>query len=208
VDTLANLNMSQTITIGLTGGIAMGKSIVAKHLVDRYGWIVLDADLIARDAVLPGSPILQSIARRYGSALIQPDGSLDRQQLGTIVFADSQERHWLEQQIHPFVREQLQRGRDQAIRFQEKAVVLMVPLLFEAGMADLVDQVWVVACTEAQQIQHLIQRDGLTEAQAKARIASQMPIAEKRQRADRVFENDGTLATLLTQVDEAVTQIG
>lgn len=208
MDTLANLNMSQTITIGLTGGIAMGKSIVAKHLVDRYGWIVLDADLIARDAVLPGSPILQSIARRYGSALIQPDGSLDRQQLGTIVFADSQERHWLEQQIHPFVREQLQRGRDQAIRFQEKAVVLMVPLLFEAGMADLVDQVWVVACTEAQQIQHLIQRDGLTEAQAKARIASQMPIAEKRQRADRVFENDGTLATLLTQVDEAVTQIG
>jgi dephospho-CoA kinase len=200
--------MAQTITIGLTGGIAMGKSLVAKHLVDRYGWIVLDADLIARDAVLPGSPILQSIASRYGNALIQADGSLDRKQLGAIVFADSQERRWLEQQIHPFVHEQLQKGRDQAIQIQEKAIALMVPLLFEAGMADLVDRVWVVACAEAQQIQHLIQRDGLTEAQAKARIASQMPIAEKCQRADRVFDNNATVSQLLTQVDAAVTQIG
>jgi dephospho-CoA kinase len=194
-----------TLTIGLTGGIAMGKTTVSNHLANHHGLTVLDADRYAHQAVAPGSPILQQIVDRYSPSILQPDGSLDRAQLGAIIFNDSQERQWLEAQIHPFVREGMLHDRDQAYQTHpNRPVIFVIPLLFEAGMTHLVDTVWVIACPPEQQLARLIERNGLTEAAAQARIASQMPIAEKIAQADLVLDNSSTVENLLAEVDRAV----
>ncbi len=197
-------NILKKCAIGLTGGIAMGKTTVSNYLADRYQWPILDADIYAREAVAVGSPVLGRIADRYPDVL-NPDGSLDRAKLGAIVFAQPGERQWLEQQIHPFVRDRLiqERDRHQASN-PDVPVVLVVPLLFEVEMTDLVDQIWVIYCPRAHQLQQLMQRDGLTQTQATDRIASQMPIEDKCDRADVVLDNSGTPAALLAQVDAAI----
>jgi dephospho-CoA kinase len=201
---MSSANVPKNYMIGLTGGIAMGKTTVSNYLADRYQLPVLDADIYAREAVAPGSPVLARIADRFPDVL-QADGRIDRAKLGAIVFAQPEERAWLEQQIHPFVRDRLiqERNRHQAAN-PDVAVVLVVPLLFEVKMTDLVDQIWVIYCPRAHQLQQLMQRDGLTLDQAAARIASQMPIADKCDRADVVLDNSGTPAALLAQVDAAI----
>jgi dephospho-CoA kinase len=200
-------NALQKCTIGLTGGIAMGKTTVSNYLADRYHWPILDADIYAREAVAVGSPVLSRIADRFPGVL-QADGSLDRAKLGAIVFAQPEERQWLEQQIHPFVHDRLIQERD---RYQASnpgvPVVLVVPLLFEAEMTDLVDQIWVIYCPRAHQLQQLMQRDGLTLDQAEARIVSQMPIEDKCDRADIVLDNATTTSALLAQVDAAISSL-
>jgi dephospho-CoA kinase len=194
-----------TITIGLTGGIAMGKTTVSHHLANHHGLTVLDADQYAHQAVAPGSPILQQIIDRYSPSILQPDGQLDRPQLGSIIFNDRQERQWLEAQIHPFVRAGMLRDRDQAHQtYPNRPVIFVIPLLFETGMTNLVDTVWVIACPPEQQLARLIERNGLTEAAAQARIDSQMPIAAKIAQADLVLDNSSTVENLLMQVDRAV----
>jgi dephospho-CoA kinase len=200
-------NVLKKRTIGLTGGIAMGKTTVSNYLADRYQWPILDADVYAREAVAVGSPVLGRIADRFPGVLAA-DGSLDRAKLGAIVFAQAEERAWLEQQIHPFVRDRLIQERD---RYQasnpDVPVVLVVPLLFEVEMTDLVEQIWVIYCPRAHQLQQLMQRDGLTLDQAEARIASQMPIATKCDRADVVLDNSTTTSALLAQVDAAIASL-
>ncbi len=200
-------NVLKKCTIGLTGGIAMGKTTVSNYLADRYQLPILDADIYAREAVAVSSPVLNRVADRFPGVL-QADGSLDRAKLGAIVFAQPEERQWLEQQIHPFVRDRMiqERNRHQGLR-PDVPVVLVVPLLFEVGMTDLVDQIWVIYCPRAHQLQQLMQRDGLTLDQAEARIASQMPIADKRDRANVVLDNSGTPAALLAQVDAAIAPL-
>jgi dephospho-CoA kinase len=204
---MPSANALKKITIGLTGGIAMGKTTVANYLADRYQLPILDADIYAREAVAVGSPVLGRIADRWPGVL-QADGSLDRAKLGAIVFAQPEERAWLEQQIHPFVRDRLIQERDwyQASN-PYVPVVLVVPLLFEVEMTDLVDQIWVIYCPRAHQLQQLMQRDGLTLDQAEARIASQMPIAQKCDRAHVVLDNSTTTSALLTQVDAAIAPL-
>ncbi|NJN48966.1 MAG: dephospho-CoA kinase [Alkalinema sp. RL_2_19] len=192
------------LTIGLTGGIAMGKTTVSQYLADRYHLPIVDADIYARDAVAVGSPVLAQIAQRYGD-ILQTDGSLDRAKLGAIVFNQPQERQWLEAQIHPIVRDRLCQTRDQCQRSNpENPVILVVPLLFEAEMTDLVDEIWVIYCPEAHQLQQLMQRDQLSREQAAARIASQMPIQAKCDRANVVLDNSSTTEALLRQVDRAI----
>ncbi len=195
--------------IGLTGGIGMGKTTVSNYLAQTYHLPVLDADIFAREAVMPGTAVLESIVARYGSGVLLPDGSLDRKRLGDIVFNSPAERLWLEQQIHPYVRDRL----EQALHIpplcdvvQTPIVVLVIPLLFEARMTDLVTETWVVQCDRAQQIERLIQRDRLTLEQAQARINSQMAIQKKIARADVVIENSGSMEELLQQVDRALAQ--
>ncbi|MBE9031895.1 dephospho-CoA kinase [filamentous cyanobacterium LEGE 11480] len=192
------------LAIGLTGGIAMGKTTVSQYLADRYQLPILDADLYAREAVAVGSPVLTQIADRY-AGILQADGSLDRSKLGSIVFQQPAEKQWLEAQIHPFVRDRLQSERN---RYQQadpqRPVVVVVPLLFEAEMTDLVDQIWVIYCPREHQLRQLMQRDQLTPEQATARIASQMPIEQKCDRADVVLSNSSTTAALLRQVDRAI----
>ena len=188
--------------IGLTGGIGTGKSTVANYLAQTYHLPILDADIYARDAVQLGSPILQAIAHRYSDDILLADGRLNRQQLGQIIFQQPEERHWLEEQIHPYVRDRLVEAIAQ-FSPQYSSIVLVIPLLFEAGMTDLVTETWVVSCSESQQLARLIQRDGLTRTQAIARIKSQMPLSAKIAQADIVLDNS-TLEALRQQVDRAM----
>uniref|UniRef100_B8HTM8 Dephospho-CoA kinase n=1 Tax=Cyanothece sp. (strain PCC 7425 / ATCC 29141) TaxID=395961 RepID=B8HTM8_CYAP4 len=187
--------------IGLTGGIATGKSTVANYLKTTYGVPLLDADLYARQVVEPGSLVWQAIVQRYGRQIALADGQLDRVRLGEIIFSQPAERLWLEAQIHPQVRDRLQ--QDSQALSAEPALVMVIPLLFEARMTDLVTEIWVVTCPATQQLERLIARNALTPLQAQARINSQMPLEQKVAAADIVLNNSSTPAALFQQVDRA-----
>ena len=191
-------------TIGLTGGIATGKSTVADYLARQHHLPVLDADVYARQAVEPGSAVLGAIAHRYGSSILQADGTLNRGQLGEIVFNDPAEKRWLEQQIHPVVRQCF--ATAMAELGEAAIVVQVIPLLFEANLTDQVSEIWVVSCPLDQQRQRLMARNGLSPEQADARIGSQLPLAGKVARADVVIDNDADLPTLFRRVDQALQQ--
>jgi dephospho-CoA kinase len=187
--------------IGLTGGIATGKTTVTNYLANTYNLPILDADIYAREAVSLGSPILGAIAQRYGEQILLPDGSLNRPKLGEIIFNRQNERNWIENLIHPDVRDRFLKTIAQS---SSQTLVLVVPLLFEAGMTDLVTEIWVVRCSQEQQLQRLIQRNHLNKEQAQARINSQLSIEEKVAHADVVLDNSYTLEGLLKQVDVAL----
>ncbi|MDZ7992250.1 MAG: dephospho-CoA kinase [Nostoc sp. EfeVER01] len=187
--------------IGLTGGIATGKTTVTNYLASTYNLPILDADIYAREAVSLGSPILGAIAQRYGEQILLPDGSLNRQKLGEIIFNRQDERKWIDNLIHPDVRDRFLKAIAQS---SSQILVLVVPLLFEAGMTDLVTEIWVVRCSQEQQLQRLIQRNHLNTEQARARINSQLSIEEKIAHADVVLDNSSTLEVLLKQIDVAL----
>lgn len=197
-------NNSKSRIIGLTGGISTGKSTVSQYLATEYHLPILDADIYAREAVQLGSPILNAIAQRYGTNILQADGTLNRQQLARIIFNSPTEKQWLEAQIHPYVRD---RFEQEINKLSVPIVVLVIPLLFEAEMTALVTEIWVVSCSLQQQIVRLMQRDNLTAEQAKARINSQMPLSEKCDRADVVLDNSSTLADLRQQLDLAIKKM-
>ena len=200
--------------IGLTGGIATGKSSAGHWLASVAGLPVLDADRYAREALAPGSPGAKAVLERYGAAVLEPAGAasgaceaamvLARSALGRIVFNDPAERLWLEQLIHPEVRarfdQELAAGADAPV------LVLMVPLLFEAGLTGLCSEVWLVDCDEDQQLQRLIARDHCSEAEARARIAAQWPLEEKRPLADCLLNNSGSPIELVRQLAIALTR--
>jgi dephospho-CoA kinase len=193
--------------IGLTGGIATGKSTVGELLAAR-GLPVLDADQFAREALAPGSAGARQVLEHFGervraSGVGEPtQPAIDRGALGRIVFADAGERRWLERLVHPLVRArfaaELERLR------QEPVVVLMIPLLFEAGLEALCSEVWLVDCDEEQQLQRLMGREGLEEAEARRRIGTQWPLARKRALADVVIDNRGDRAQLAAAVERAL----
>ncbi len=186
--------------IGLTGGIATGKTTVANYLATTYQLPIFDADIYAREAVAAGTPICEAIATRYGSQILLSDGNLDRQQLAEIIFNDREERTWVEGLIHPQVRD---RFLHESQALSVPIVVFVVPLLFETGMTNLVTEIWVVYCSPEQQLQRLIQRNNLTREQAAVRISNQLPITEKVALADVVLDNSATLEVLLQQVQVA-----
>lgn len=197
--------MSRPLRLGITGGIACGKSVVAAYLQQRYGVPIVDADVLARQAVAVGTPIYQAIVDRYGDKIRRSDGTLNRPRLGEIVFAQPQERQWLEAQIHPWVIAAMER----AIRACDQALMaLVIPLLFEAHLEGLVDHIWVVAATPEQQLARLEQRDRLSGHAAAQRLASQLPLEEKIRRADMVLWNTGSLEELYRQVDQAFSLLG
>jgi dephospho-CoA kinase len=189
--------------IGLTGGIATGKTTVANYLASAYNLPILDADIYARDAVAVGSPILNAIAQRYGTQILLSDGNLNRQKLGEIIFDRQDERNWVENLIHPYVGDRFFKAIAES---SAPTLVLVIPLLFEAHMANFMTEIWVVSCSEPQQLQRLIQRNHLTPEQAQARINSQITITEKVALADVVLDNSSTLEILLKQVDVALAQ--
>lgn len=191
---------------GLTGGIGSGKSTVARLLRER-GVPVVDADELAREAVAPGSTGLAEVVDAFGPGVLGPDGALDRQKLGDLVFADPAARKRLNAITHPIVR-QLSQDRFLALAAQGVELAAYdVPLLFEVGLDAVLKPTVVVASSEAKQIERVRARDGLSEAAARARIAAQLPLDEKRRRADHVLENDGTLAELEQQVDALVQRL-
>lgn len=170
--------------IGLTGGIATGKSSVAKAL-EELGASILDADVIAREVVEPGTPAFEEISKAFPETI--REGRIDRKKLGCIVFGDPQKRQLLNGIVHPRIIQDIRRRLEES---PAPLVVLVVPLLFEAGMETLVDEVWVVKVSEETQRERLMQRDQLTEAAARERIQSQWPLAEKIRRADVVIDNE------------------
>lgn len=187
----------------------MGKTRVSEYLATTYKVPILDADIYAREAVLPDSLVLQGIVERYGSGVLLPDRSLNRQRLGEIIFSSPAERLWVEQCIHPYVRDRLVQAVNNPPlndSQQHPIVVMVVPLLFEARMTDLVTETWVVICSEAQQIERLMNRDRLTLEQAQARINSQMEITKKKIHATVVVDNSSTPEALYRQVDRHIAQ--
>jgi dephospho-CoA kinase len=191
---------------GLTGGIGSGKSSVAA-LLREHGVPVVDADELAREAVAPGSPGLAELTRAFGSEVLGPDGALDRKRVGSLVFADPAARKRLNAITHPIVR-QLSQERFAALERDGVALAAYdVPLLFEVGLDQVLRPVVVVAASHETQVARVMARDGLSRDEAEARIAAQLPLAQKRARADHVLENDGSRAELSRQVSELVAKL-
>lgn len=188
--------------IGLTGGIACGKSTVAAMLSER-GAFVVDADRIAREVVMPGEPALAEVASNFGQAVIREDGTLDRRKLGEIVFADPDKRRRLESILHPAIRERMwARIREAKRRDPGWIVAADIPLLYESGQQGQYDGVLVVYVPRETQIRRLLARNPeLSEAQARARIDAQMDIERKKELADWVIDNSGSLESTERQVE-------
>ncbi|MFO0136601.1 MAG: dephospho-CoA kinase [Cyanobacteriota bacterium] len=199
----ARFQASEQRRIGLTGGIATGKSTVGQLLAGRFGLPVLDADRFARGALAPSSPAARAVLARYGKPVAAGAGdAIDRAALGRIVFADPLERRWLEQLVHPLVRQSFEAELERLAH--APVVVLMIPLLFETGLESLCSEVWLVTCRPATQLQRLIGRDGLPEHEARRRIAAQWPLARKQALADRLIHNDGDPEALQQQLTAAL----
>jgi dephospho-CoA kinase len=177
--------------VALTGGIATGKSHVRAQF-EQLGVPTIDADTLARDVVAAGTPGLKAVVSRFGQGVLDETGSLDRRKLGSIVFSDPVARRDLEAIIHPAVRSAIdawfQSLGDRAPGF----AVADIPLLYETGRHREFDAVVVTACDPATQLTRIMARDGITEAEARARIAAQLPIAEKAGLADHVIRTDGS----------------
>lgn len=181
--------------IGLTGGIASGKSTAAR-LLEEFGAPVVDADLLARQAVAPGSPALAAIVDAFGSGVLQADGTLDRVALGREVFALPEARATLERIVHPEVRRLARERLRKLERSGAQVVFYMAPLLIEAGADTLCDEIWVVDVDEATQEKRVMARDGLSRQEVRQRTAAQMPLAEKAIRGDVIIDNRETVAEL------------
>ena len=188
--------------IGLTGGIASGKSTVAR-LLEKLGAKVVDADQLSRDAVEPGTAAHAAIIEAFGAGIRNPDGTIDRGRLGALVFADRDARRRLESITHPAIarlaEDQLNRLREEDVR----VAIYMAPLLIEAGVTGRVDEIWVVYVDREIQVERLMARDNVSREDALRRIDSQMPMEEKRRYGKVVIDNRGTFEETAHQVYEA-----
>lgn len=192
--------------IGLTGGIATGKSYVRSRF-KALGVPTIDADVLAREAVAPGSDGLAAVVARFGAGVLDPTSALDRRTLATIVFADPDARHALEQIVHPFVRARAEawfRSLDPA---RHPFAIADIPLLYETGGETLYDAVIVAACEPEEQVRRIVARDHVTEAEARQRLAAQLPIDEKVRRADYVIRTDGSHEETERQVREILDRL-
>ena len=189
------------LIIGLTGNIASGKSIVSQYLKE-LGAEIIDADIIAREIVEPGTPALAEIREEFGQQVLNQDGTLNRKYLGSIVFADVQALKKLNQITHPRIREVIDSKIKKYTINQspERLLVIDAALLIEFGIHRMVDMVWVVQVKPDLQLQRVMQRDKLSEVQARHRIDSQMPQSEKIKYADKVIYNNSTVEELRSAV--------
>ncbi|MDR3190735.1 MAG: dephospho-CoA kinase [Lactobacillaceae bacterium] len=192
--------------LGLTGGIATGKSTVANYL-KTMGIPVIDADVTAREVVEPGQPALLDIVAEFGPQMLQADGSLNRAELGKIVFSDPQKLARLNAITHPRIAELTQIKQHEYEEKHTPLVVFDVPLMFEVGKNVEMDQVMVVTVPKAIQLERLIKRNQLTPSEANQRIEAQMPLSAKAALADYIIHNDGTEAETQTQVQAILNQL-
>ncbi len=192
--------------IGLTGNIACGKSTVLSMLKE-HGAAVIDADQVTRQVQRPGEPVYRQIVETFGEAiLVEPGGPINRQRLGAIVFSDPQALRRLEQIVHPAVHARILAWLDDVATYARVAVIDAVKLL-EAGWKQVCDAVWVVTCTPDQQLRRLMETRGMSEAEARMRIAAQPPQESRVAQADVVIDNSGSLDATRAQVDAAWAQI-
>ncbi|GLY82605.1 dephospho-CoA kinase [Actinoallomurus iriomotensis] len=187
------------LRVGLTGGIGSGKSEVSRRLV-ALGAVLVDADAVAREVVEPGTPGLAAVVEEFGEQILLPDGGLDRERLGAIVFADDARRERLNAIVHPLVGRRMQELVDEAPA--DAIVVYDVPLLTENDLAGLYDLVVVVDAPVEEQVRRLTELRGMTEDAARARIAAQATRERRRAIADRIIDNSGSLESLAAQVDD------
>ncbi|MFF9812852.1 dephospho-CoA kinase [Streptomyces sp. NPDC014006] len=192
------------LTVGLTGGIGAGKSEVSRLLVE-CGAVLIDADRIAREVVEPGTPGLASVVEAFGPEVLTPDGSLDRPKLGSIVFSDPEKLAVLNAIVHPLVGTR-SRELEQAAA-KDAVVVHDVPLLTENGLAPLYDVVVVVDASPATQLDRLVRLRGMTEEDARARMAAQASREKRREIADIVIDNDVPLEQLQARVREVWAEL-
>jgi dephospho-CoA kinase len=198
--------MSAHHEIGLTGGIACGKSTLAEGLRAR-GWHVIDTDRIAHQVMQPGEKTWKNVVDAFGPSILQPDQSIDRKVLGKLVFADPLLRAKLNEITHPAIRSVWQRERDERARTHPThSLAVMIPLLFECELEQMFSAVWCVGASRVVQTNRLKAR-GFSEAEASQRLASQMPVAEKMARSSVAFWGEGTPATLLLQLDQVVDRL-
>lgn len=189
--------------IGLTGGIAAGKSMVSGLLAELGAWI-LDADAISREVVEPGTEGLKAVAAEFGEKVIMPDGTLDRKALGAEVFGDPQKLERLNGILHPIIKaEMLKRAAEIEEQHPKDIVIFDVPLLIESGWQDVADEVWLVSAPIEQRIRRIAMRDGLDEKQAMERISAQMTDEQKAKYADVIINNGGSIQEL----EERVTKL-
>lgn len=188
--------------IGLTGGIATGKSTVSALLI-RKGALLVDADVIAREVMLPGHPVLAAVAEHFGQAVLLADGTLDRKKLGDIVFREPAQRQALNEITHPAIRLEIRRQMESLEReHPERLVVVDIPLLFESGLESMFERVMLVYAPASIQKERLMKRNQLTAEEAVARINSQMDIEEKKRKADVIIDNSGSAEETQRQIDE------
>ncbi len=176
--------------IGVTGGIASGKSSVSKWLISK-GYPVIDADIAARKVVEPGMPALEEIKNVFGQDICLSDGTLDRKKLGSIVFTNSDKRQQLNQIVHPAVRKWMLEETEKALHEGKDLVFMDIPLLFESNLTHMVEGVILVYVKPEIQLMRLMARDHFTEEEALARIHAQMPIDDKKELADYIIDNSG-----------------
>ncbi|MEL4025806.1 dephospho-CoA kinase [Lysinibacillus endophyticus] len=191
--------------IGLTGSIASGKSTVA-NMLKEYGFPIVDADLVARQVVERGSETLQKIAGVFGPEVITPEGAMDRAKVGSIIFHDESKRKVLNDIIHPAIRAEMLRQRDEHVANGAKTVIMDIPLLFESKLQHYVEKILVVSVNEETQLKRLIERNRLNEEDAKARISSQLPLSIKEQGADAVINNNGSIEETRQQLEDILNK--
>lgn len=196
-----------SLTIGLTGGIASGKSTVSK-MFQAIGIQVIDADIEARLAVEKGERAYNDIVNYFGEEILQQDGSINREKLGSIVFHDESKRKALNSFVHPAVRERMLAKVEEAKNNGSQAIVLDIPLLIEGKLQYMADKILLVYVDEETQLKRLMERNQFSKEDALARINSQMPLKEKIEFADAVIDNNGTIENTEQQLKEILTQWG
>ncbi|WP_044893434.1 dephospho-CoA kinase [Bacillus alveayuensis] len=188
-----------SLIVGLTGGIASGKSTVA-NMMREFQIPIIDADQIARDVVAIGMPAYEQIVETFGEDILNEDKTINRKKLGSIVFHHEPKRVQLNKIVHPVVRQEMKRQQKEYVEKGEPIVVLDLPLLFESNLVHMVDKVIVVYVDESTQLKRLMKRNGLSREEALARIHAQMPLYEKVKKADAVIDNNGTIVETKDQL--------
>lgn len=192
--------------VGLTGGIACGKTTVSNLFKDK-GCPIVDADQVAREVVEPGELGLSQVVERFGTGVITEDGTLNRKKLGQIVFSDEAARAELNAILHPLIQKRMQEKKEQALKLAPPFVIMDIPLLYENGHENTMDIVIVVYVPASVQLERLMLRDGFSRQEAKKRIASQMDIEEKKKRADFIIDNTGTFEDTKQQVEKIYSRL-
>ncbi len=188
-----------TFVVGLTGGIASGKTTVANLFHDQFGIEIVDADIAAREVVEPGSEGLQALESRYGNKVLLPDGRLNRSELREIIFSDEREKQWVNQLLHPLIR---RRMLEQLENINSAYALLVIPLMVENGLQSMADRVLVIDVNEKVQLERTMQRDHVSEQQARSILAAQANREQRLAIADDVVKNDAKNQKLLPQITE------
>lgn len=191
--------------IGITGGIASGKSTVSLYL-QELGFTIVDADLASRAVVEPGEEAYHQVVKAFGEDILLTDGNIDRVKLGSIIFHDQEKRLLLNGIVHPAVRNWMRVKTEAALSSGEETVFMDIPLLFESKLTFMVDKTLLIYVDEQVQLKRLMNRNGLSETEALARIHSQMPLADKKALADAVIDNNGDINETKRQVKTILSE--